>query len=102
MKFAIPEEYPTDENLRILELFDFPIDVIIPTPTIKEFEEMEKEIKQSNPKIDRVGYWPLFQDSIYWLSTWQFLQCSTHEGTIRIRHTGMCNRNTKSTGYALG
>lgn len=71
MKFAIPEEYPTDENLRKLELFDFRIDVIIPAPTIKKFEERKREIKQSNSKVDRVGYWPLFQDSTYWLSAWQ-------------------------------
>lgn len=71
MKFAIPEEYPTDENLSKLELFDFPIDVIIPALTIKEFEERKREIKQSNANIDRVGYWTLFPDDTYWLSAWQ-------------------------------
>ena len=82
MKFTIYEEYPVKEreSLEKIGLLDFPFDLILACKGLKEFYKLEEEIKKSNSKVQRIGYWPtLKRGEGYWFSIF-----SERRGLLRI------------------
>ena len=69
MKFGIYEEFPTEKNLGKLVHVDFPIDIIIASRNLNEFQNLERQIKYTNSSVQRVGYWPVLSlEEGYWMS----------------------------------
>ena len=69
MEYTLYEEFPTDENLERIDLFRNPVNLIVASPSLAEFQNLESRIRRSTDKIKRVGYWPtLHKDEGYWLS----------------------------------
>ena len=62
------EEFPTEENLAKLELFDFPINIFVAAKNIAEFKKIEDKLKKY-PVVKTVGYWPTLKiEEVYWFS----------------------------------
>lgn len=69
MEFTIYEEYPTDKNLKKLNLIDFPITLILASKSLREFEKLENKVKKLNSNIKEIGYWPVLKkEEGYWFS----------------------------------
>lgn len=66
MQINFYEEFPTKENLEKLKLIKFPTKIFIATKSVKEFQELKKQVKKINKKI-KTAYWPLVKNS-YWIS----------------------------------
>ena len=66
MKIDFYEEFPTKENLEKLRLIKFPIRLFVAAKSIKEFKELEKQIKKIKRGV-KVTYWPIIPNS-YWIS----------------------------------
>jgi hypothetical protein len=78
MQYKIYSEFPTEKNLAKLKLIDFPFELIIASPSLKKFRELEKKIKTKN--VTAIGYWPtLRKEEGYWISPW-----GKREGLVRI------------------
>jgi len=61
------EEFPTKENLKKLELINFPTKLYLAAPSIKEFKQITSKIK--NKHIQEFVYWPLLKiKEGYWIS----------------------------------
>lgn len=80
MQYIIYSEFPNEKNLSKLKLIDFNFELIISSPNIKKFRQLEKKVKILNKKITDVGYWPtLKKEEGYWISPW-----SKRGGLLRI------------------
>ena len=66
MQIDFYEEFPTKENLSKLRLVKYPIRLFVATKSIREFNELEQQIKKIKRDV-RVGYWPIVPNS-YWIS----------------------------------
>ncbi len=60
------EEYPTQKNLEKLKLIDYPIRLFVVAHSIKEFNTLEKKVKEIK-KDTEIAYWPIIPNS-YWIS----------------------------------
>jgi len=68
MKYSVYCEYPNEENLGNLSHLEFPLDVIVCAENLREFEGLQRQIKQSSSNVNRVGYWPkLDKKEGYWI-----------------------------------
>lgn len=63
------EEFPTDKNLKKLNLIDFPTKIYAAAHNLKEFYRLEEKIKKRNENVKEVIYWKILpvKDG-YWLS----------------------------------
>lgn len=62
------EEFPTEENLSKLEMFDFPINIFVAANNITEFKKIVDKLKKY-PVVKTVGYWPTLKiEEGYWFS----------------------------------
>ena len=67
MKISFFEDFPTKENLSKLRLINFPTKLYLAAPSLKEFNEIKKSIK--NRHIKEFIYWPILKRSEgYWIS----------------------------------
>ena len=61
------EEFPTKENLNKVKLIDFPTKLYLAAPSLKEFNQIKKSIK--NKHIKEFVYWPILErNEGYWIS----------------------------------
>ena len=61
------EEFPTKENLNKVKLIDFPTKLYLTAPSLKEFNQIKKSIK--NKYIKEFIYWPILERKEgYWIS----------------------------------
>ncbi len=60
------EEYPSEKNLKKLELIKFPTTIYFATKSLKEFEGIQKKVFKKNPLV-KSAYWPILKKS-YWIS----------------------------------
>ena len=70
MKIHFFEEFPTKKNLEKLKLINFPSLVYVTAKSFKEFANLKKQIKKTNPKFE-VAYWPVLEKS-YWISPFSY------------------------------
>ncbi len=76
---TLVEEFPTEENLAKLNLFDFPVNIFVAANNITEFKKIEDRLKKY-PIVKEVGYWPILKiEEGYWFSAF-----SKREGIKRI------------------
>jgi hypothetical protein len=66
MEINFYEEYPTQKNLEKLILISYPIKLFVAAQSLKEFNTLEKKIKQIKKDVE-VAYWPIIPNS-YWIS----------------------------------
>ncbi len=71
MQLNFYEEFPNQENLKKLELIDFPVKLVVAAPTLKRFLQVKKKIF-SNKYVKEVIYWPILsKEEGYWMSAFQ-------------------------------
>jgi len=76
---TLVEEFPTEENLAKLRLFDFPVNIFVAAKNITEFRRVEGELKKYST-VKTAGYWPTLEiEEGYWLSAF-----SKREGIERV------------------
>ena len=67
MQVSFFEEFPTEENLRKLNLIDWPTKLYIAAPNVKQFLNIKKSIK--NKQVKEIIYWPVLDKKEgYWIS----------------------------------
>jgi hypothetical protein len=66
MKINFFEEYPTEENMKKLDMIDWPAMVFIAASSIKDFESLRDYYVRKYPQIT-FGWWPTIPGS-YWVS----------------------------------
>ncbi len=64
MQISFYEEFPTKENLEKLKLIKFETKIFVATKSLKEFKELEKQIRKIK-KDCLVAYWPIVKNSYY-------------------------------------
>ena len=68
MRIGFFEEYPTKANLGKLQYVDFPTELIVAAPSLKEFLRIKKNINKYR-QVKKVIYWPVLKKSEgYWFS----------------------------------
>lgn len=81
MHIVLAEEFPTEENVGRLKLFDFPVDIFIAAKSISEFNGVKTSLEKFS-NIGIVGYWPILDiKEGYWFSAF-----SKREGLERVIH----------------
>jgi|SRR3989344_529855 len=69
MEFAVYEEFPTEENLEKLTNLNFPVDIIVASRNLAQFQDLKRQIEYTNGNVKRVGYWPILAENEgYWIS----------------------------------
>lgn len=64
MEINFYEEFPTEKNLEKLKLIKFQTKIFVATKSLKEFKELEKQIRKIK-KDCSVAYWPIIKNSYY-------------------------------------
>ena len=63
------EEFPNQENLKKLELVDFPVKLVLAAPNLKRFSQLKKKLL-SNRYVKEIIYWPILsKEEGYWMSS---------------------------------
>ncbi len=60
------EEYPTEENLKIVSTLTWPATIFLAANSFAEYKKNEKIVKNLNPIIE-TAFWPILEKS-YWVS----------------------------------
>jgi hypothetical protein len=66
MRINFFEEYPTDENMKKLDLITWPSTILIASSALVDFESISEKYSKTHPHIT-FGWWPTVKGS-YWLS----------------------------------
>lgn len=67
MRISFFEEFPTDDNLRKLDMISFPTKLYVAAHSLNEFNVIRKKIKSKHVK--EVVYWPILtKKEGYWIS----------------------------------
>ncbi len=66
MQISFYEEFPSEKNLKKLNLIKSQVKLFVAADSVKNFKKLEKQVKKIKNNVE-VAYWPIIPNS-YWIS----------------------------------